>query len=160
MPELVFNLFASCIPVKGKNRSIICDVYRGRFRYIPQALFYILTKLKGRTIAEVKSTFMNKHDEIIDDYFKYLEENEFIFYCMKEELKMFPKLDLTFEFPSEITNCIIDIDESSDFDIASVFSQLAALHCRYLQLRFFSDVSIPAIICLCKPALQYGFNSI
>src|ERR1700752_3163423 len=104
----VFNLFANCIPVKGKYRSIICDIHRGRFRFIPNALYYILTHFKKHTITEVKEKFNRENDNFIDEYFTFLEQNEFIFFCSRQEQKLFPKLDLKFEYPSVITNCIID----------------------------------------------------
>ena len=146
MPDsAVFNLFASCIPVKGAKKSIICDVHRGRFRYIPDALYYILTHFKKHTIAEVKEKFEHRHDAVIEEYFDFLEKNEFIFYCTKEEQKLFPKLKFDFEFPSTITNCIIDFDENSDYDYAGLFRQLSDLNCNYWQLRFFGTFTTDAV---------------
>ena len=40
LTEDKISLFASCIPVKGAKKSIICDVFRMRYHPIPNALFY------------------------------------------------------------------------------------------------------------------------
>lgn len=144
-PDNVFNLFANCIPVKGKNRSIICDVHRGRFRFIPNALYYILTHFKKHSVAEVKEKFNHQNDEFIDEYFIFLEKNEFIFYCTKEEQKLFPKLRLDFDFPSAITNCIIDFDKNIVYNYENLFQQLTDLNCNFWQLRFFGEFNLDEI---------------
>ncbi len=38
------KLFACCIPVKGQSRSIICDLQRYNFDFIPNDLFDLLDK--------------------------------------------------------------------------------------------------------------------
>ncbi len=135
--DLFFNLFANCIPVKGHKRSIICDLGRNRFRYIPNSLYFILTKFKKKNIKEIKEKFNNEYNEFIDDYFFFLEKNEFVHYCTKEELNFFPTIKLEFEHPSTITNAIIDINKKSRHNYKIIFFQLGKLNCYYWQLRFF-----------------------
>lgn len=143
--NLVFNLYSSCIPVKGAKRSIICDIYRKRFRFIPNALFHILTSFKQHTINDIKEKFDNEKDDFIDEYFSFLEENEFIFFRLKEEKKLFPKLNLDFDYPSTITNCIIDFDEESNYNFKQCFEQLTALNCNHWQLRFFGNFPLERV---------------
>lgn len=141
----VFNLFANCLPVKGYKRSVICDVYRERFRIIPNSLYFILTQLKNNSVKEVKEYFKNENDQFIDEYFDFMQKNEFGFFCTKEEQKLFPKLNTTFEMPSIITNCIIDIDVKSSHDYSKLFSELEELHCHYWQIRFYSNFGLEEI---------------
>ncbi|HEY4572343.1 MAG TPA: hypothetical protein VIJ26_00200 [Thermoanaerobaculia bacterium] len=42
--EPVFQLFACCLPVKGARRSLLCDVQRQAFQFIPNGLYEILTE--------------------------------------------------------------------------------------------------------------------
>ncbi|HET6226882.1 MAG TPA: grasp-with-spasm system SPASM domain peptide maturase [Bacteroidia bacterium] len=151
--EEIFNLFANCIPVKGNKRSIICDVYREKFRFIPNALFFILTKLKGRTLSQILEYFDNKNEKLINEYFDFLKENEFGFFCSKREQKLFPKLNMVFDNSSIITNCIIDINRNSSYDFEKLFLELEYVHCRFWQIRFYGEFGlseVEKIIVLCK----------
>jgi SPASM domain peptide maturase of grasp-with-spasm system len=160
MSNTVFKLFATCLPVKGINRSIICNTWKYKFRYIPNALYFILTKCEGMTIEEIKEKFQHKNDEIIDEYFLFLKENEFGFYCSKEELKLFPKLNLNFETPNFISNCIIDINNESKFDCGIIYNQLANYNCYHYQLRFYDSCDCEKLNEALKETLNYPIKSI
>lgn len=137
----IFKLFAPCIPVNGFSRSLICDVYRGRFRYIPNALYYILTKLQNKTVSQIKNYFGNENDDIIDEYIEFLIKNEFGTFLTAEEAKRFPKLSLEFEVPYNISNAIIDINKNSDHNYKNIIDELFSLHCYYYELRFYDKMS-------------------
>ena len=141
--EKVFKMFASCIPVKGAKRSVICDLQRSKYQFIPNILFDILSTLKDQPISKIKAHFENKHDETIDEYFRFLIEQEFGFFCDNPE--SFPDLDLSWKFPGEISNAIVDIDANSQHNFLDIFEQLERLGCKGLQLRFFSPFSLKKI---------------
>lgn len=154
----IFSLNANCIPVKGANRSIICDVYRKRFDFIPNALFFILDKYSNLSIDEIKNKFKNKHDESIDEYFEFLLKNEYVFRIDKSEKKLFPKLDLQFESPSIITNCIIDINSNSNYSFKKVAKELISLLTYHIEIRFFSDFTFAEISTILKNFDYAEFN--
>jgi SPASM domain peptide maturase of grasp-with-spasm system len=137
MNQNIFKLYAQCIPVRGANRSIICNIWHSKFRYIPNALFHILSDYENLTIAAIKKKFHNEYDTVIDTYFHFLEENDFGFYCTAQEVKLFPKLNLYFEKPYSIGNCIIDVNEKSTINYKNLYEQLNLLDCHYYQFRFF-----------------------
>jgi SPASM domain peptide maturase of grasp-with-spasm system len=160
LQDQVFNLFANCIPVKGINRSIICDVYRGRFRIIPNALYIILTKFRKNTLTEIKEYFEQEHAAFIDEYFDFLKQNEFGFFCSKEEQKRFPKLNIEHETASIISNCIIDINKHSTYDFRKLFLELEKLHCHFWQIRVYGDFSLAEIEDVLRKAEHIHLNSI
>lgn len=155
-----YKLHTNCIPVKGKKRNIICDVYRGNFRFIPNALYYILTKYKEHTVESIKFDFNHEHDIIIDEYFDFLEQNEFIFYCDKKELKLFPKLNSDFETPNTISNCILDISKESRHDLPKIYRELIKLNCNHIQLRFFENNDLIDINKKLKQTEKFNFSAI
>ena len=77
---LPFKLFAHCIPVYGANRSIICDLQRKSFEFIPNILFEIITKHEGKTINQIEDLYGIENSDSIREYFNFLIEKEFIFY--------------------------------------------------------------------------------
>lgn len=129
-----FILFSDCIPVKGVNRSVICDTKNNHYYFIPNSLFDILEKYNGKTISNIKKDFNNEYDEIIDEYFDFLIKNKLIFF--NSNPKYFPKINLRWNSPSKITNAIIDFD-SIDHDFKALLPQFEVLKCSYVQLRFY-----------------------
>jgi SPASM domain peptide maturase of grasp-with-spasm system len=138
-----FVLFANCIPVKGYNQSIICDLQRHTIDIIPNDLFIILTECENMTVNEIKKKYKNEFNETIDEYFEFLIEKEFIFFTAHPAL--FPKMNMQWDFPFEISNAIIDIDEKSPNILATIDS-LETINCKNIQLRFFREVALQEII--------------
>lgn len=135
------KLFASCISVKGANRSIICDLQRNSYVFIPNDIHDVLEIHDGKKLNEVKEFYDNQCDEILDEYFDFLLKNEFVFFTDYPEL--FPKMSLEWREPLEINNAIIDISDSLDLEI--IFEQLGSLHCKSVEIRSFSIIDIGLI---------------
>src|SRR5690606_28164892 len=116
MKNKYFKLFANCIPVKGYRRSTICDLQRKDYDFVPNSLVDILSHCESHSVAEIIE--LNKENEIIiEEYFEFLIKKEYGFYCEKEDLKEFPKLDPQFYNPSIITNAILDFDRNSSYNL-------------------------------------------
>ncbi len=137
MEKSNFVLFTDCIPVKGYNRSIIADTQNNTYFFIPNGLYEILEKYNGKTILDIKKAYNYEYNEIIDEYFNFLMDNKLAFYTLNPNL--FPKISLEWSSPCEITNCLIDFEESH-YDLVNIFNQLEVLKCSYLQIRFYSEV--------------------
>lgn len=142
MKQSNFSLFADCIPVRGFSRSIICDTRNNKYHFIPNALFDLLEMYEGKTVADVKNHFEHQYDEIIDEYFDFLIENQLIFFNSNPDL--FPKIDTSWDSPSPITNIIIDYDEIIH-DFNNLIPQFEKLKCSHIQLRFYKPVGIDYI---------------
>ncbi|MEO5775454.1 MAG: grasp-with-spasm system SPASM domain peptide maturase [Flavobacterium sp.] len=127
------KLFASCIPVKGAKRSIICDLQRHAYTFVPNDLFDVITTCDGLNIEAIKKKYHNKYDDIIEEYYQFLFKNEFTFSTENPEL--FPKMDMLWFEPFEITNSIIDIDIK--FEKEKILSQLENLKCKFVEFRFY-----------------------
>lgn len=137
------KLFANCIPVKGANRSVICDLQRSEIFIIPNDLYNILELYSGKSISEIKREYGNEYDEIIDEYFVFLLKNELVF--KTDNPNLFPELNLDWYYPFEISNAIIDFDNKSEFDLKFVLNQLDRLKCKFLQFRFFDIINHASI---------------
>ena len=139
-----FKLFANCLPVKGAERSAICDVQRRSVRLIPNILAEILIEHDGKAVGEIIKTYGETHRVVITEYFEVLENEEYIFFT--DTPVFFPKLDLTWKEPNLVLNSIIDINEASrDIDWRRIALELDALGCKYLQIRSFSDLDMDSL---------------
>lgn len=131
----VFKLFANCIPVYGHTRSIIYDLQRNNYEFIPNGLYEILQMFDGKSIDDVKKNF-EFHDYLtIDEYFKFLEQKEYIFYCDESEVTFFPSLDNNWYSSSIVLNAIIDISKMDINQIDYIFKNLENLGCKYYLLK-------------------------
>lgn len=132
-----FRLYACCILTKGYSRSIICDTQRGDIQFIPNELYDILTQYRFMSIQEVKQIYDDQYSDTIDEYFDFLFSKEFIFYCSKPELDLFPDISFAWDEPAIITNAVVDIGFNTEYNYKSIFDQLESLGCKHIQLRFY-----------------------
>ncbi len=155
-----FALHACCIPVKGMTRSIMYDLNRKDYQYIPNAMTDLLHANKHRTIAELLNDVGEADKETAVEYFEFLLEHEFIFLCPRNDLNRFPPISHRFETPSLITNAVVDLSLASAYDPESVFIQLAELGCRDIQIRTFDACELLFYSRLLDSAQEKGFKSI
>lgn len=144
---LYFKLYANCIPVKGANENIICDMERQYYLPIPSIVYDVLLVNENNelTIEELKHYFDGNYDEGIDKFFVFFEERGLGFYT--SEPGWYPTLSLDWDSPFEITNAILEIDRTGmQYDINSVLDQLNEIGCQAIEFRFLSVVSIEKII--------------
>ena len=104
MKNTYFQLFACCIAVQGASRTTICDVQRQSYEFIPNGLYDILQDCKTLSINEIKAQYNHEYDETIDEYFEFLVEKEFGFWCEKEELVLFPDLNFILTVNKHLIN--------------------------------------------------------
>ena len=135
MKRLVFRLYAHCIAVRGARRSTICDLQRHAWHLVPNALHDIVTTHRDLTRAELHERFGAENAAVIDSYFGFLESRELGWWTHEPE--RFPPLELRWDAPARVTNAILDADDASRHDFASLFAQLDELGCRTVQLRVY-----------------------
>jgi len=139
----VFKLFASCLPVKGAKRFVVCDLQRSELFIIPEGLYSILTECEDLSLEEIKTSFDNQYDTYIDEHFNYLIENELGFFTSEPE--KFPKLEIKWEIPELISNIIIEANSDSNHPYDLIFDQLNVVACRFMELRFYEVVDLEVI---------------
>jgi SPASM domain peptide maturase of grasp-with-spasm system len=139
----VFKLIQNCIPVKGINQSIICDLQRNAYDIIPNDLYEILVLQEGKTLTDVKGHFENKYDDIIDEYFEFLLKKEYVFFTDTPD--WFPKLKKEWNYPFGISNAILDIDKNSKYNIFESLKNLEEINCKHIEFRFYNLTSLKTI---------------
>ena len=136
-----FKLYANCKVVDGASISIICDLQKSTFVYIPKELSEILLTQKGETINEIINSYEETLRETITEYFEYLIKKKFIFFSNSNELDLFEEISESFETACIIHNAIIDVKQSSNHDYSKIFYELSSLGCNFIELRFYDFIS-------------------
>ncbi|WP_300486455.1 grasp-with-spasm system SPASM domain peptide maturase [Flavobacterium sp.] len=143
MKKDFLKLFTDCQIVMGKNRAIICDLQRNKYVFIPNSLVSLFDEQGILNLKTVKKELNNEDLSLFKTYLKLLEFHEFIFYCSKDEVTRFPKLNLEFDYPATISNTILDFDRNSNHDLKTIINTfLIPTNCRYIQIRCFDEVKM------------------
>lgn len=134
--DIPFHLFASCILVKGHKRSCIYDLQREDFEYIPNALHEILEEHKDISFTKLLNSFeFNEDKETLFDYFNFLYNKEFIFFSNLKS-SSFPKYQIEFSKPYNVSTMIVDIDSFEMNFINILLNNIFKVKVECLVLRF------------------------
>lgn len=143
-----FHLFSCCIPVKGYNKAVICDLQRNIIQPIPMPLYEILVDDKNSdafSAEDIAIKYGEKEKQLIDEYLTFLYHNQFG-YTSEKPLSAI-RLDLNDYVESRcITNAIVDFDKNSTHTLNQIIPQLDELHCFALEIRYFYSVSSEVLI--------------
>jgi hypothetical protein len=154
-------LFESCRLVKGYNRTCLVDVQRLKIELLDNEIFRIFEKSNlTKSISAILNEYDHNDQSVISEYFTFLIENEYAFECNKDEVKFFSKMDLTFDIPAKISNCIIDFKEIPDnlYFYKNFIHDLDKVGCENIQLRVFDNNSLaklPELLMLFDQTIIY-----
>jgi SPASM domain peptide maturase of grasp-with-spasm system len=153
--DLFFSLFACCIIGKGHYRSVICDIDREEYRFLPSELIEIIELCRCKSIKDVKLHFENEYDNEIDDFLNDLANQELGFFC--DDVSLYPPLNLEWDTPLKISNAIIDIT-NKHFTLDNLITQLNELGCSAIQIRSYEKIEIEntlkQLVCLNKSRIS------
>jgi len=154
--EGVFVLFADCVPVKGARRSVLCDLQRGRLRFIPSVLYDILTLRARLPLEDIQAAYSPADRATIEQYLKVLVREEYGFWT--DEPAHFTVLDQEWDVAARCTNAIIDVSSESSHDFASIFEQLDSLGCLNIQLRIHDEMAPETLLAIVRQAEGWRFR--
>lgn len=140
-----FSLFSTCVPVQGYSRSIIYDLNRSTFYYVPNSLVEVLVKLRTCNLHTLQKEYNTNDWIIIKEYLKFLQTNELGFYLKLEDIKKFPKLDLKWDFPEIITNIIVELSNFNTHFLTIINKNIELLGCSALEIRITGRMKISEI---------------
>ena len=135
MEKNKLKIFANCLLVKGYNRSIICDLQRRDYVFLPNEMANLLINHENKSLEEIKSFYDNEFHELIEDNITYLEKKEYVFFTKYPT--RFPKLNLNWNYPFLISNALIDCITTSNY--RKVLTELDNLKCKNIEFRFYKN---------------------
>ncbi|MEZ4908093.1 MAG: grasp-with-spasm system SPASM domain peptide maturase [Saprospiraceae bacterium] len=153
------RLYSNCFIVKGIYRSIICDSQRSKYVFIPNSLYDLFLNNSYINLISLNKNLDFDDFKILNEYIDLLEKHELVFYSdTKKELKFFPKINLEWDFPAKITNCLIDL-MTTEINISFILEQLESIGCRYIQFRCFDNIQISYFKSISKKILESNIIS-
>jgi len=141
MKNAIYKLYANCILVKGYARSLILDLQREAYYFLPNEVGVFFTD--GFFNPAAVSSELNDEDfNEVMEYMNYLHDKELVFIVDCDEKDSFPDLPLNWHNPAVITNCIIEVSEANVDSILScgLEKQLLSVGCYNVELRIAQPV--------------------
>jgi SPASM domain peptide maturase of grasp-with-spasm system len=143
MNHKYFKFFTNCVVSRGANRSLVIDIQRGHFIAIPDTLNDVILNFKNKkSIEEIKHEYGIDSHEIIDEYLEFLIEHEFGFIASLDEFDLFPDIDTSFEIPSDLSNCIVEISQLTKENFTLIINSLEKLFCKNVQFICYEIIEI------------------
>lgn len=144
MKENYFILSKDCIIVSGYIRSVIYDLTRRDYHFIPNSLSEIIKN----KIVDVSIELENISDSlktIFIENVNFLDELDLLVWdSEKENLECFQDISFSYDSPNKITNLIFE--ESPENRLTEkVLSQLNEIDCQHIEIRCFNVESLKAI---------------
>lgn len=136
--DVYFRIYACCVLVKGAKRSIICDLQRAKYVFIPNDLYENFKILKDTPLGLVLDQLEGESKKKIVDFFDYLQTNDWGFYT--DSPQNFPDILLNWKSPYFITNAIIELGKRNN-NWKKIVGQLEDLACQSLEVRMFEEIS-------------------
>jgi SPASM domain peptide maturase of grasp-with-spasm system len=140
MNEKFFIFFSCCVIIKGYKRAAIYDLQRGRCCFIPLEMVDIIDLLSNTPYEQAISKYGKDNQSVIMEYvdlFKKKEYGTFIPVSIKKQLL---PLSTELSLPYQITHGVLDYSEV--YNISDAIKQLESINCRYLEIRFFTKISL------------------
>lgn len=138
--NIMYKLYADIIPIKGYYRSILFDITKNRYWYIPNELYGIVTEAIDFT--DLHALYPDDTG-ILEEYKNFLKENDLIFEVEPDEIHAFPAIDMKWHSPSKITNIIIDVDSETSFpSLSKIHREIGKLGVEAILFRCFSETRL------------------
>ncbi|MDR3047883.1 MAG: grasp-with-spasm system SPASM domain peptide maturase [Bacteroidales bacterium] len=123
-------LYPHCHIVKGYNRSLLQDTFRGSYFFIPDLLATMLPKMHGATLLDSKMLFTGNSHNYFEEYVIFLQEKEAV--NLSEISLDYQKLPLDFQYPAIITNSIFIYDKRNENQ--QTITELIKNRCEHIQI--------------------------
>jgi SPASM domain peptide maturase of grasp-with-spasm system len=161
MTDNYFKLFTNCFIVKGIGRSLIVDIQRENYVTIPNSMEEIIQKFKEKkSIRAVKELYGEDNIDVINEYIDFLIEKEFGFIVDFDEFDLFIEMNTSFEEPSHVTNCIIEVSEIVLFNFDRIINSLENSFCKNLQIVCYDYLEISTFKDVLSHTKDCNFRSI
>lgn len=111
-------MFADVKIVDGVNRSLICDLTRGYFHFIPTLMSNLIYRYRDDLESiDVNSLRKNESKNIINEYLEFLHSNEYVYSLDPLLVDNFIDLKLDYDYPFKFSNIVVNVSSCNYDDV-------------------------------------------
>lgn len=102
----MIKLFTDIFITDGYTRSVLQDMGRGGYKFIPKLLSKYIKKLDGKyEYKDLLDMFKSKKErDLFNEYYNFLTKNEYIFDVDSSQIPLFKEIELDYSYPFDIIN--------------------------------------------------------
>ena len=134
------HLFSTCYLVKGYKQGVLMDLQRSDIVNVPNSLTDFVKECKNRPINELLLKYKD-YNQTLTEYIDLLISKQYATFISTTEKKFFPPMSLHWDFPSEVSNAIIEFSNNSKYLLEFAINQMNAINCHHLLLKFQNPIS-------------------
>lgn len=151
------TLYPNIIPVRGYSRSVLMDLYMGKFQFIPNYFCDFLNENKLQKLQ--REDFLglgNSEGDFteITNLLEYLIEAD---YLTEADPDLLEGLNVDSPVRTEdslINDCIIELSKESNWDLGHFLSEIDRIGVKFLEIRFLDFKAFTHFQSLIQAALQ------
>jgi len=120
------------------------DFSRNNFEFLPNEVYEFLRKSRSNSLGALFSKIPDEDKTEMMQFVEYILEKDFAFLVDENEIQLFPEIDMRWDDPAILTNCIIDFDtEPEDLkDYRSFLADLDNYGCENIQFRIYRGLGL------------------
>ncbi len=134
------HFFSTCFLTKGYKQGLLMDLQRSKIENIPNSLIDFVYECKRVSINDLQIKYKD-YSKIITEYVDLLVSNQYATFISNSEKKFFPPMSLHWDFPSNVSNGIIEFSDKSIFSLELAIIQFNELNCPHLLFEFLNPIS-------------------
>ncbi len=132
-----FIMYSCCKVTKGLQRSVIIDLQKEKFYFIPNAMALMLYELNVEPYLIFVKSLKEEEKSIVEEYVSFLIKHDIGFFGNKSDMNSLPKIEMTNYDSSVISNAIFDFD-NIHYLRKEIVNDLDELGTKALQLRYYN----------------------
>lgn len=149
--------YSNVIPVRGFSRSILMDLYKGKFLFIPNYLCDFLIENKSKNLQKADFLDLGNSIEDFNEITSLLDELLLQDYLIETELEVIELLKVEIPDKTEdalIDDCIIELSDYSNWDVTHFLAEINHIGVKFLEIRFLDFGSFKEKLRVIKSALK------
>lgn len=150
-------LYTHIIPVRGYGRSILMDLYKSKYLFIPNYFCDFLIENKSKLIQRNDFLNLGSTKDDVEEIAELLNELLIQDYFIESDRNLIESLQIEIKEKTEdsiINDCIVELSQYSEWDINLFLHEINKLGVKFLEVRFLDFLSFSKLFDLMKNALE------
>lgn len=149
MINKVFHVFSSTKVTQGSQRALLQDIVNSREMLIPNSFAEFLLDNQNVTVASILAKYSAAEKAIATEYITWAVQNQYaVLLGSIEQANQLRTIDLAWDAPSSITNCIIEIRDFREDYLDKVLLQINQLRVLHIEVRVLEVMPLAVLILL------------